>query len=466
MDDDGELSPAMKDWIAAETGAVQVVAERRSAGGSRAGYAVDIQRADGVTEALWLRLDLGYGPLSNTPFTLRREAAVYRAMQGKSVRVPTLVAVHPTQEAFLMRRIEGRNWFSEIKDPQRAVAIASDFMAQVAAIHEIDPRTLHLPEFDPGKPVSAYIGDEIDIWERVHLDGGADREPLVLMAAAWLRRHLPDDTGTSVVLVQGDTGPGNFMYQDDHVAVVLDWENAHFGDFHDDLAWIYVRDLQERFTYLPDRLADYERCSGNRVDLQRLRYFIVLAQMRCAVGTLNALAVQDARGEMANHLIYSALHLRMLAEALAGANGIDIPDAEPLAHTSAETAWTWLYEVALQELREVVVPGLADNAFASRRAKGVARMLKVLEENDRIGRALEEAELADLRAVLGPGVHDIREGRSKLCEAVSSGSIDELEGIRYGLRSVNRRTELLRSAMGDLANRHYSPVAVGRQEPR
>ena len=122
--------------------------------------------------------------------------------------------------------------------------------------------------------------------------------------------------------------------------------------------------------------------------------------------------------------------------------------------------------MALQELREVVVPGLADNAFASRRAKGVARMLKVLEENDRIGRALEEAELADLRAVLGPGVHDIREGRSKLCEAVSTGSIDELEGIRYGLRSVNRRTELLRSAMGDLANRHYSPVAVGRQEPR
>jgi len=382
------------------------------------------------------------------------------------VRVPTLVAVHPTQEAFLMRRVEGRNWFSEIKDPERAVAIASDFMAQVAAIHTIDPRTLHLSEFEPRKPVSAYVGDEIDLWERVHLDGGADREPLVLMAAAWLRRHLPDDTGTSVVLVQGDTGPGNFMYQDDHVAVVLDWENAHFGDFHDDLAWIYVRDLQERFTYLPDRLADYERCSGNRVDLQRLRYFIVLAQMRCAVGTLNALAVQDARGEMANHLIYSALHLRMLAEALAGANGIDIPDAEPLAHTSAETAWTWLYEVALQELREVVVPGLADNAFASRRAKGVARMLKVLEENDRIGRALEEAELADLRAVLGPGVHDIREGRSKLCEAVSSGSIDELEGIRYGLRSVNRRTELLRSAMGDLANRHYSPVAVGRQEPR
>jgi aminoglycoside phosphotransferase (APT) family kinase protein len=463
MDDDSELSPEMRNWIASETGAVHVVAERRSAGGSRAGYAVDIHRADGVEEALWLRMDLGYGPLSNTPFTLRREAAVYGALQGMGVRIPTVVAVHPTQEAFLMHRIEGRNWFSEIKDPERAVAIASDFMAQVAGIHRIDPRTLHLSGFDPGKPVSAYVEDEIDIWERVHLDSTTDREPLVLMAAAWLRRHVPDDSGTSVVLVQGDTGPGNFMYNDDHVAVVLDWENAHFGDFHDDLAWIYVRDLQERFTYLPDRLADYERESGNTVDVRRLRYFIVLAQMRCAVGTLNALAVQDARGEMANHLIYSALHLRMLAEALAGANEIDIPDPELLADECPATAWTWLYEVALQELRDVVVPGLGGNAFANRRAKGVARMLKVLEENDRMGDALEKAELADLRTVLGAGVQDVREGRSKLCQAVSTGSLNELEGIRYGLRYVNRRTSLLRSAMGDLANRHYSPVSVGRE---
>lgn len=465
MDDESELSVEMTSWIASETAAVSVTAQRRSAGGSRAGFAVDIRRENGAEEALWLRMDLGYGPLSNTPFTLRREAAVYRALQGTAVRVPHLVAVHPTQEAFLMQRIEGRNWFSEIKDPRRAVAIASDFMGQIAALHRIDPRTLDLPGFDPQKPMSAYIEDEITTWERVHLDGGAERDPIIVMAAAWLRRHVPDDAETSVVFVQGDTGPGNFMYRDDHVAVVLDWENAHFGDFHDDLAWIYVRDLQERFTYLPARLAEYERASGHRVDLHRLRYFIVLAQMRCAVGTLNAVSVQDARGEMANHLIYSSLHLRMLAEALAGANEIPVADTPPLMDECPATAWTWLYEVALQELRDVVVPGLANDAFANRRAKGVARMLKVLQENDRLGRALEEAELADLRSLLDSGLEDTRVGRAMLCQAISTGALDEGEGIRYGLRYANRRTALLRTAMGDLADRHYSPVQVERQGP-
>jgi hypothetical protein len=187
--------------------------------------------------------------------------------------------------------------------------------------------------------------------------------------------------------------------------------------------------------------------------------------MRCAIGTLNALSVQDARGEMANHLIYSALHLRMLAEALAGANEIHVSDARPLADECPATAWTWLYEVALQELRDVVVPGLANNAFANRRAKGVARMLKALEDNDRLGEALEKAELADLRKLLDGGVENTRDGRSMLCHAVSTGVLDELEGIRYGLRYVNRRTELLRRAMGDLANRHYSPVRVDREGP-
>jgi aminoglycoside phosphotransferase (APT) family kinase protein len=462
MEDDGELSPEIRDWIVSVTGATEVRGRRQSAGGSRAGFAVDIVRPDGTEEALWLRMDLGYGPLSNTPFTLQREAVVYNALQATDVRVPELVAVHPTLEAFLTGRVEGRNWFSEIRDPEREIAIASDFMQQIAALHRIDPQTLDLPGFGSPKTLPAHITDEIDLWERLHLEGAAEPEPIISMAVAWLRRHLPNDAGWPVVFVQGDTGPGNFMYRDNHVAVVLDWENAHFGDFHDDLAWIYVRDLQERFTYLPHRLAEYELHSGNRINLERLRYFIVLAQMRCAIGTQNALAVHDARGEMGNHLIYSTLHLRMLAEALAAANGIEIPDDEaPIAPPAAVTELTWLYDVALQELREVIVPGLADNGFASRRAKGLVRMLKVLRENDRLGDVMELAELSDLRTLLGADVKNVPEGRRLLCEAVFGGTIDELAAIRYGLRHVQRRTELVRTAMGELANRHYSPVLVG-----
>ena len=73
-------------------------------------------------------------------------------------------------------------------------------------------------------------------------------EPLLVLALSWLRRHLPPDDDWPVVLVQGDTGPGNFMYRNGEIVAVTDWEMAHLGDLHDDLGWIYVRDLQERFT--------------------------------------------------------------------------------------------------------------------------------------------------------------------------------------------------------------------------
>ena len=74
---------------------------------------------------------------------------------------------------------------------------------------------------------------------------------------------MPDDGDWPVVLVQGDTGPGNFMFDAGRLTAITDWELAHWGDLHDDLAWILVRDTLERFPELDARLADYERASGS-----------------------------------------------------------------------------------------------------------------------------------------------------------------------------------------------------------
>src|SRR5689334_18532633 len=105
------VPPEMVRWIESVTGALTVELERRIGGASRAGYAVDACAADGSVQRLWLRMDTGHGPQSNTVYTLRREAAVYRSLEGSGVKVARLVAVHPTEEAFLMERLEGRNWF-------------------------------------------------------------------------------------------------------------------------------------------------------------------------------------------------------------------------------------------------------------------------------------------------------------------------------------------------------------------
>jgi len=85
------------------------------------------------------------------------------------------------------------------------------------------------------------------------------------------------------VLVQGDTGPGNFMYADGRVVAVVDWELAHLGDPMDDIAWLALRATQEPFTDFPARLREYEALSGYAIDEARVRYYQVMAEAKLQV---------------------------------------------------------------------------------------------------------------------------------------------------------------------------------------
>lgn len=447
------LEPELEAWIRSVTGASAVRATRRAGGASREGWALDVVAADGTPRALWLRLDRGHGPQSDGAYTLRREAAVYRALAGTAVPVPPLVAVHPSRDAFITGRVDGATWFSQLRDRDAQESVARDFMGHLAALHRLDPASLSLPELGPLRTVAEHVADELDIWLGQHLERHPDPDPLVVFAGEWVRRNVPQDDAP-VVLVQGDTGPGNFLYADGRVTAVLDWELAHWGDPHDDLAWICVRDLQERFGDLRVRFAEYADAVGRRVDIDRLRTFRVLAQLRCAIGTLNGLAAHDAGGETANHLIYSTLHTRVLAEALADIVGLPL-DVEPVPGV-ADTDSTWLYDVALDELRDTIVPRSTDG-FATHRAKGLARMLKHLREVDRAGALVARAAERDLAAVVGPSA-SLAEGHRALLARWREGALDDAAVVAYLLRREARRTQLAAPAMGALATRRYSPI--------
>jgi aminoglycoside phosphotransferase (APT) family kinase protein len=442
---------ALVQWVREVTGAVDVRAERRSAGASRAGYAVDATFLDGTTRPLWLRADTGFGPQSHTKYTVRREAEVYRALRDTAVGVPVLVAMHPEREAFLAERLEGRNWFAEIESERARLAIAGEYMTRLAALHALDPGQLDLPSFGAPTRVSDHVGEELDEWTR-QAQQHAEPDPVLSWALRWLRANVPPDGDWPVVLVHGDAGPGNFLYEDDRVVAVMDWEMAHYGDLHDDLGWVYVRDVQERFPSLPDRMRDYERAAGRRIDLGRLRYFRVLAQARCAIGTRNGLLAGDSRGEIANHLIYSTLHQRLLVEALGDALGHPVLDTAPLAPEADAVAW--MYDVALDDLRDVIVPAIGDG-FATRRAKGLARLLKFLRAEHALGAVARAEERDDTAALVGA---DVTPDRAALCAAIGRGELDDEALLWWSARATARATQIAAAAMGALATRHYQPL--------
>ena len=107
--------------------------------------------------------------------------------------------------------------------------------------------------------------------------------------------------------MQGDTGPGNFMYSGGRVTAVVDWELAHLGDPMDDIAWLSLRATQEPFTDFPTRLREYEELSGNTIDEDRVHYYQVMAETKLQVMSHRARRGQGRRGRpMATAMVADA----------------------------------------------------------------------------------------------------------------------------------------------------------------
>jgi aminoglycoside phosphotransferase (APT) family kinase protein len=437
-----------------------LAADRRPGGARKEAWFVDVERPDGVVDELFLRYDRSDPTRTGDPWTLHREAGVYLALQDTEVAVPGVLAVHPELQAMLSVRLTGENWFSLIQDPDEQLRTAQDFMRHLAALHRVDPATLDLPGFPKPTSVPDLVAHELDEWEEILAFRGGDVDPSLRFTLDWLRHNVPSYDGP-IVLVQGDTGPGNFMYADGRVVALVDWELAHLGDPMDDIAWLSLRAVQEPFTHFPDRLAEYAALSGHAIDEDRVRYYRVMAEAKLLVmghrpGRRGGVALEGGGGDIGNGLIYGMLHRRLWLEALAEFVGLELTPAETPPPTD-EGEHDWLYGALLDQLRDVVVPRIAD-PLARQRSKGFARIIKYLAEINRHGGFYESMELEDIASLVGERPASLVDGRRLVAAAVTSGTLSDEDYLRYQWRRVARENELLRPASGVMADRHWPPL--------
>jgi aminoglycoside phosphotransferase (APT) family kinase protein len=452
-------------WVEEVGGGALVEADRKPGGARKEAWFVDLRRADGTVSQCFLRYDRSDPARTKDPWTLHREATVYLALQATDVPVPPVLGVHPVHQAMLSERVEGETWFSRITDVAEKEATAQDFMTKLAALHALDATSLDLPAFPAVTTVHEAVEAELDEWERILADRGGTPDPALTFSLSWLRRNIPAYSGRPV-LVQGDTGPGNFLYSDGRVTAVVDWELAHLGDPMDDIAWLSLRSTQEPFTDLPTRLREYEALSGNHIDEARVHYYQVMAESKLQVMSHRPARDGDGVGEgvgspeqeggggdVGNGFIYGLLHRRLWFEALGEALGLSAEQAEPRAARPASDH-DWMYDAVLRQLRDVIVPRTED-PLAVARGKGIARLIKYLAQVDLYGGAYRDQELDDLTLLLGSRPGSIEEGRRDAAAAVAAGSVSDEVYLRVLWRRVARDTELARPAMGVLADRHW-----------
>lgn len=209
------------------------------------------------------------------------EAALIRLARSHGVRAPEVVGELAPEDGlgsgYLMRRVEGS------ADPRVVLAspaptLFGQLAHELARIHAIP-----LADVPPGLPESD-ASSMVEALATRFEDYGGDR-PVMALALRWLRDHLP--APAEPVLQHGDFRIGNLMTDAHGLTAVLDWELAHLGDRHQDLAygcinsWRFGQIDRPAFGVgqLDDLFADYEGESGIPVDPDRFRFWLVYSTL-------------------------------------------------------------------------------------------------------------------------------------------------------------------------------------------
>jgi aminoglycoside phosphotransferase (APT) family kinase protein len=462
-----DVEAGVRAWVEDVAGGSIVSLDQIPAGG-RTGYRVDVETADGSVRELFLQRG-GRGGLGSF-MGFDREAEVYRALEPLGIPIPHVWGVDEARDVLLVDRAPGLTWFQPPRDPAVALAVAQDFMQHLAAWHKAGAAALDLPSFGPVKTVREHQEDQLAAIKE-SFDAQDAREPIDLLASTQLEHllgHVPD-VADAPVLVQGDTGPGNLMYEGDRVTAIIDWELAHIGDPMDDIAWLSWRATQHGWPDFPARLREYEAASGITVDPARVHYYRLnacarlgasfgLADMgqaaqrrRDAALTRTADAAVDRTAD-GSGFIMNMLHRRMRLTAQADAMGIDLPgrevgaEAEPGVHAS-------LYDVVLDQLKGIV--DRVDDRVPSSMAKNAARLVKYLKEIDRNGAQFDEHERDDIGRLLGAIPSSLDEGRVALAAAARDGKVDLDDYLLYHWNRLVRDDWLMRPSSGAMYERGW-----------
>lgn len=208
------------------------------------------------------------------------EAAIVRAAFAAGVKAPEIRGEVEANDAlgtgYLMSRVEAEVNPTKIL-ANAAPSLLPDLARELARIHAVPLGKL--PDI-PAPDASTLLSD----LKARFVEYGGDR-PVMALAFKWLEDHVPPRVET--VLLHGDFRMGNIMANENGLAAVLDWELAHLGDRHQDLAFGCINSW--RFGYidrpafgigmLADFWAAYETDSGVPVDAMRFRYWLIYSSL-------------------------------------------------------------------------------------------------------------------------------------------------------------------------------------------
>jgi aminoglycoside phosphotransferase (APT) family kinase protein len=178
--------------------------------------------------------------------------------------------------------------------PGLRAVLGKQYVEHLALLHTWDWSKADLSAFDVPAIGKAAIELQLNWWERVWEEDSNRDIPLMRVAAAWLRENMPEADRLS--MIHGDYRAGNFLFteHDQRISAWLDWELAHLGDFHEDLAYTTLPFLGHQSEDSAHMLASgmmptkelyerYENATSFTVDMKKIDYYHIFHAWRSVV---------------------------------------------------------------------------------------------------------------------------------------------------------------------------------------
>ena len=416
--------------------------ERRS--GGRPAWFMDFETPQGPVSC-YARMDRGAEQLVSREFTLEREAGIVRTLFDQGIRVPRVFGYCEEPAGILMECVPGEFDYTACPAGPERDALDRDFVTELVRLHALptDPfEALGLAV--PDSPEAFALGD-LSMWERTYQRALRRPVPIVEFATRWLRRNVPP-APERPSLIQGDTGPGQFLFEGSRVSAIIDWEFAHLGDPVLDLAQVRTRDFYNPGADMGAWWRLYQEVSGRTFDLRTLRYYTVKSMLITPLALAGVVQNMVAETDHAEWYAQDVCYKRATAEALAEAVGVGLdPPPTPEAEPGAATGIIQLVETQLRTEHRGELP----DDYARYRLDLARRLLMHVQNLDRLSQPFAAADTEDLARLLGraSGARTL-DDHALLALIEAAGPERDADLVRYLHRRAVREERLFTGALG------------------
>ena len=260
--------------------------ERVFGGASRETFRILVEDETGSEEKLILRRTQESSLIETSQST---EYLAYSAYQGTSVPVPAMIDINEDEAALgapfmLMQQLEGvaASPFTPDAYSPHEEELGQQFWSILGEIAKKDIKDDFINQFDNATEDPCWK-KELDKWVTVIKEDFISIEPILEAGIRKLYKKPPKEPSKKS-LVHGDYRNGNFLFNENKITGILDWEMAHIGDPLEDLGWalspIWSWQDPSKPAYLIDRQASlsvWESSSGLAIDKNDLKWWELFA---------------------------------------------------------------------------------------------------------------------------------------------------------------------------------------------